>query len=166
MKSSIDIFYKKIITFIYIFFFINTFLISCSYSAGNHMDNEKTIKNGFNIDNVNKISIEPIASIWKPYHKIYITNLEEIKFIINELNNIKKTGGIDTIVQYNVIFYQDNIELFMLGLNMNLYHPESSFLRQRNYSKDKKPNGVDDFFIDRLLFDFFKSKLHDEKGRE
>ena len=121
-------------------------LLSCSTNATGSM------KLDFNLNNVNKISIESAKYSPDPYQKIVISTQEEIKFIINELNTIKSTGGIDTIVQYNVIFYEDDTEILMVGLNLNLNYPGSSFIRHSNYT-------VDDYLISRSFFDFLKDKL-------
>ena len=117
-----------------------------------------SLKSDFNLNNVNKISIESAKYSLGPYQKIVISNPEEIKFIINELNNIKSTGGIDNIVEYKVIFYIDKKELLVLGLHIDLNYPSSSFIRQRIY-KDNELYSVDDFKISRSFFDFLKDKL-------
>jgi hypothetical protein len=120
------------------------------------------MKLDFTLHNVNKISIESAKYSLGPYHKIVITTPEDIKFIINELNNIKDIDGIETSVQYKVILYEDKRELLVLGLNMDLDYPSSSFIRQSIYTKDNELHSVNDYLISRSFFYFLKDKLQNK----
>ncbi len=110
-------------------------------------------KYNFNLHNVNKIIIGT-------YQKIVITRPEEIKFIINELSDIKEPVGIDTITHYNVFFYEDDKEILVLGLYMDFSYPGSSFIR--HHTKDNENCAVCDYLISRSFFDFLKSKLRNQ----
>lgn len=142
--------FKKIILMVFVFLFIaNSIFISYCFCGDYKMNTEEIAKFDIKICDVDRICVKTNKNSHKPYQQIDITQQETIKSIINELILIKPTGGIDTIVDYDVIFYKEDQALLVLGLKIDLKYPSSSFIRHR------RPDSVNDYIIGKSFYDFF-----------
>lgn len=137
-----------------------------SYSGGDKMVTKSNLISDHNLDlrDVDRVIIKntKYSLSLKPSRYLEITDKTEIDNIIAGLANVYKTGGIDTIVDYDVEFWKDNNILLVLGLKIYFdYHPDSSFIRYKKAACDYRLSS--EFY--EFLVSLLSMDKEDESGK-
>jgi hypothetical protein len=137
---------------------VSMIFIGCSFGDGEKMEKKINLVSDYNLDLdiVDKIIIETTKYSRRPCRHIVIEDKKKINYIVSGLKNITATGGIDTMCDYDVSFYNGDNCLVMLGLKINLDYPISSFIR---YSSERF---VLDFRINSEYYNFFINILNEK----
>ncbi len=100
------------------------YIVNISYCAGGKQDMDKInniidLVDRFKLQGTNKIIIETNKRFGEdPYFKKTIVAEKDITDFLNSLKkNTKLNTFVKTFARYDVTFYQDNKEIFKLGIN-------------------------------------------------